>query len=637
MARPQEKEIRFGETFVSFAEFWESKERYEANHFANYRVAKSTLDTDANIKYKVVRYVCKKYGHHQKTTTKRKTKTYTEGCKSYINVSKVKVNDQFVLRITGFQPEHNHERTEQLFRQMPKQRKAAINAKSEHIQNVLAVKANMRAVQKQVNDPNTGAILLKDLHNFKAQMKKNHHQNDLVNLVHEMCQIEDATVKVIKNDQQELDCIFFQDQRMKEYFNSYPDLLMFDGTYKLNDRRMPLVVMLVVDGNGESQIAGLCIVRSENAATFNILFDEFKAENPRHSDIEVILSDKSFANRNAFKASFPNTHHQLCIFHVLQIFNREITTVKRSISVRQREKALQILKRMVYAQSQGEYDAEYTKLTNMKCKKLLSYFNTNWHNIQEQWVGFKVNRSANYENRTNNRLENVNQKIKSVVAKYSRLETFFADLMTLIASFNIERDYVAAESILRKPLAVVNDTEFDKKYSKILTSYAYDKYKLQSMKFGQIKFTRIRELEAECIENDVTITVTDDKCECTFFRTMKLPCAHLIAFFMHHDECPFKPFLCADRWKRSNVPFSGEFAYSAKNSHHIVSVPSETQGRRNKTPNEKFHYAEVETKKICEILAEKSQVDYDRWLLILKEFRVFVENNQLPNIQSPCK
>lgn len=100
-----------------------------------------------------MRYVCKKYVEHVKKTFERKTKTYTEGCESYINVSKVEIDDQIVLLITGLKSNHNHDRSEQLFRQMPKQRKAAIDEKAEHIQNVLAVKGNMRAVQKQVNDP----------------------------------------------------------------------------------------------------------------------------------------------------------------------------------------------------------------------------------------------------------------------------------------------------------------------------------------------------------------------------------------------------------------------------------------------------------------------------------------------------
>lgn len=66
---------------------------------------------------------------------------------------------------------------------------------------------------------------------------------------------------------------------------------MFDGTYKLNNARMPLVILLIVDGNGESQIAGLTIVKSENEDTFLQFFEEFKKENVRHGDIEVIMSD----------------------------------------------------------------------------------------------------------------------------------------------------------------------------------------------------------------------------------------------------------------------------------------------------------------------------------------------------------
>lgn len=92
---------------------------------------------------------------------------------------------------------------------------------------------------------------------------------------------------------------------------------------------------------------------------------------------------------------------------------------------------------MVYAQNQREYDNSYRALEHINSPELMSYFNNNWNNITEQWVGFKVNRHLNFENRTNNRLESRNQKIKSVVAKYSRLKRFFDDLLTCIASYNI--------------------------------------------------------------------------------------------------------------------------------------------------------------------------------------------------------
>ena len=50
---------------------------------------------------------------------------------------------------------------------------------------------------------------------------------------------------------------------MKFNFQFYPEVLMVDSTYKLNNLRMPLYVMLIVDGNGQSEVASLCLTSLE--------------------------------------------------------------------------------------------------------------------------------------------------------------------------------------------------------------------------------------------------------------------------------------------------------------------------------------------------------------------------------------
>lgn len=143
---------------------------------------------------------------------------------------------------------------------------------------------------------------------------------------------------------------------------------MFDGTYNLNDRRMPLVIVLVIDGNGESQIAALFIVKSENTEAFNFLFESFKKENPQHVKSTVIVTDKGIANRNVVTTQFPNCAHNFCIFHVAQIFEREITTQKRGINAEQRTQCLEITKKMMYAYSQERYNTLYERLLNTQCQ-----------------------------------------------------------------------------------------------------------------------------------------------------------------------------------------------------------------------------------------------------------------------------
>ena len=76
----------------------------------------------------------------------------------------------------------------------------------------------------------------------------------------------DAEIITFVDDNNMLQEIYFQTKEMKDTFRSYPEILFIDATYKLNDLRMPLYVLLTVDGNGESEIVCLWIVQNEEKA-----------------------------------------------------------------------------------------------------------------------------------------------------------------------------------------------------------------------------------------------------------------------------------------------------------------------------------------------------------------------------------
>ena len=63
-----------------------------------------------------------------------------------------------------------------------------------------------------------------------------------------------STVDVFVSDDNVFTGLFYQDKLMKFNFQSYPEVLMVDSTYKLNDLRMPLYLMMIVDGNGQSEV-----------------------------------------------------------------------------------------------------------------------------------------------------------------------------------------------------------------------------------------------------------------------------------------------------------------------------------------------------------------------------------------------
>lgn len=45
--------------------------------------------------------------------------------------------------------------------------------------------------------------------------------------------------------------LFWQDRDMKRDFSNFPEMVFFDGTYKLLDINFTFYVFLVVDGNGK--------------------------------------------------------------------------------------------------------------------------------------------------------------------------------------------------------------------------------------------------------------------------------------------------------------------------------------------------------------------------------------------------
>jgi len=59
------------------------------------------------------------------------------------------------------------------------------------------------------------------------------------------------TVEILCDENKKLVGIVFQDGIMK---SAFPEVILVDAAYKLTELRMPVYLMMVVDGNGQSEI-----------------------------------------------------------------------------------------------------------------------------------------------------------------------------------------------------------------------------------------------------------------------------------------------------------------------------------------------------------------------------------------------
>ena len=127
--------------------------------------------------------------------------------------------------------------------------------------------------------------------------------------------------------------LFFQDGLMKSTFAAFPELLLVHATYKLNDLRMPLYLMMCVDENGNSEIVSLFLTLYEKEDAITHMVKTFKKYNPQWLSTKVMISDKDFNERAIFKKKFPDAALHLCLFHTLRSFKREITTEKLELDL----------------------------------------------------------------------------------------------------------------------------------------------------------------------------------------------------------------------------------------------------------------------------------------------------------------
>ena len=111
--------------------------------------------------------------------------------------------------------------------------------------------------------------------------------------------------------------LLYQDQLMKVTFSSYPEIILIDATYKLNELRMPLYLMLIIDGNVQSEIVAAFLTTLETREAITAMVQAFKLHNPNWSHTKVVISDKDFTERSVFEAEFPGASLIICLFHTL--------------------------------------------------------------------------------------------------------------------------------------------------------------------------------------------------------------------------------------------------------------------------------------------------------------------------------
>lgn len=428
-----------------------------------------------------------------------------------------------------------------------------------------------------------------------------------------------ATVEILSGEDQTFKGLFFQDKQMIKAFDAYPELLCLDATYKLLDLRLPIYLMLVEDSNGQSEIVSVCILVCEDVESIQWMFEVFKKHNSHWSSIRVVMADKDIKERDTVKKMLPDASVLICLFHTLRTFRREVNSEKMGITSGERNTCLETVQKMAYASSLEEYMKLYEFLKNHCPRRVVEYFNENWHGCRNEWVlGLKA-ACGSFMNFTNNRLESINGKLKQVINYHSSLEEFVVKFFVILTSLRTERDHKAVLQFQKVGVQPFGPSTPEAEYSKILTSYALS-FVVRQVSLAE----KVKDIEQN---GDTYLVKTSegmkivslDDCECIFRISMQLPCRHMFALRKKLGISLFDGKCCAERWTVGYYRATQRIFCEMPSSSSIDVSFLEYPKQRKLTQHEKFRKANMLTTELAAVISEASHTHFYRRLELIKD------------------
>ena len=360
---------------------------------------------------------------------------------------------------------------------------------------------------------------------------------------------------------------------------------------------------MCVDGNGECVIVALWVVASEERDTISSLMDCFKMYNVT-SNVKVIMADMDMVEREVMSEKIPDAALQICLFHTLRTFRREVTAEKLGLKADQRLVVLEIFEKLTYSSSEEEYDSHYQTLKAVNIASVLDYFDKNWHGIHRQWVEGLKKQSVALLNSTTNGVECINQKLKGIITKQSGIVTFFQDLKTVLAVLETKRNDRALHMIQKS--SAQSQTCTEQLYAQLTTPYA----------MGHISTQLLAAERCDVIPDSTTRST----CQCGYPSGMGLPCRHIFRFRLNNGDDLFDASLVSERWSKDYFIAGQSWDMESDSESGAVRVVSNQASAGPLSQQGKYKKASIISQRIASLVADATDSHFDQLITRLLDF-----------------
>ena len=361
-----------GKLFSKYEDIEEEIKKFESENFVKlYKKDSCTIKAarkrcpnknfSADIKYSELAFECihnGKYKPNTKTGERPNQKTFRSGC-GFVVKFRASADGQHLM-VTAFVDSHNHEVSAQEYNMNPSVRRLDSETKEE-IKGIIKMNGNCKLIQQYYAEKTGKSVFMRDIHNLATQTARQSCSDvtasdvpaSEVQALADWLKSEHPTVDhhFLLDENEVVQGLYIQDAMMKDKFQKFPEVILVDSTHKTNLNAMPLFVILCIDGNGDSHVVAAFLVHHEDEVTVREMVKVFKAKNPASGETSVIITDKDMTERGIFKTELPDIELQICFFHVLRTFGREVIIDKLGITSGERQTILAKLQELTYART----------------------------------------------------------------------------------------------------------------------------------------------------------------------------------------------------------------------------------------------------------------------------------------------
>ncbi|CAH8863473.1 unnamed protein product [Trichobilharzia szidati] len=171
----------------------------------------------------------------------------------------------------------------------------------------------------------------------------------------------------------EIDVICFSLHQQIKFFQSFPEVICIDSTYKTN--KLGLFQLVATDGCGNGGCVMFAFCKRETVLDVTCVLQMFKAIMGCTDATKTFIMDNCQAEISSVQQVFPHCRIVLCSFHVLRAFGRKF----RNSDIRF------VLRRMLSTRFRERF-YEYYRLLQDKFPQAYQYLNGQWMNNRRMWA-----------------------------------------------------------------------------------------------------------------------------------------------------------------------------------------------------------------------------------------------------------